>query len=54
MNLSDYKYVVGYGIGQYYDYIKKSLNMFIENLDYSPMMTSLSIKIQKSSIPYRG
>lgn len=23
MNLSDYKYVVGYGIGQYYDYIKK-------------------------------
>lgn len=37
-----------------YDYIKKSLNMFIENLDYSPMMTSLSIKIQKSSIPYRG
>lgn len=39
-----------------YDYIKKSLDMFIDNLGDSPMMTPLSnfIDIKKSSIPYRG
>jgi len=37
-----------------YDYIKKSIEMYIESLDWDPMFQKLSINIQKSEVPYRG
>jgi hypothetical protein len=37
-----------------YDYIKKSIEMYIESLDWDPRVQKLSINIQKSEVPYRG
>lgn len=37
-----------------FDYIKKSIEMYIDSLDCDPMFQKLSINIQKSEVPYRG
>ena len=37
-----------------FEYIRKSIEMFIESRDLGPLMQPLSIKIKKSEVPYRG
>ena len=37
-----------------FEYVKKSIEMFIDSLDWDPLMQPLSINIKKSEVPYRG